>query len=179
MATIIDLNTLREFTGNTPDFQDDADKLIIDRKTIDEWEAFKRRVPQKYWKRDRNAIIEMEQAEKDAIDVAFLAGLKKQRISEFAVGISDYINAKYTPSHKETISYLMDAAFRQGRTNQFNYFDQVGRWAIQCLTYYYTQEAKVQAARSVDEVMAVPFDFTDLDRADPGVKIRVGLVIPD
>jgi hypothetical protein len=89
MATVVHKTTFQILSSvNTPDF-DPAQWLVNpDLTALDG-------VPTKYWKLSGNAVIEMTQTEKDAVDAANLPEVKRERYADIDLRTAELIEGGF------------------------------------------------------------------------------------
>lgn len=136
-------------------------------------------VPVEYWLINGDDIKEMDAQQKAAVDAALLPIEKATMTQVFISASEDFGVSRYSVSRQQILSVLLSEARFDGLVNRAAYLNQLVVWMNQCLDYYDTKNAELQAFTTRDEVKNFVWDFTVLANADPLVTIYEARQIPD
>jgi len=136
-------------------------------------------VPAKHWKLDGDAVVEMDQGEKDAVDAAELAKAISERVQACGGSFTSMLYAHYNQEAQQSLSTYLSEARYGGLVNRASYILQALGWIDFGLTAYYGKKDEIEAAASLEELNAVLIDWSGLESFDPAVTLRQARTILD
>ena len=177
-------------TGNTPDFspvdwlvstdtvEDPVTGLLA---TLYNWVTKAAIVAKKYWKYDggQDAVIEMNQTEKDAVDAADLAAAKVARRVYLKTRGWEYMAERYDPAEHRLLLSLYINAKTNGMPNRATHVAQVWAWMESLVGHVQSRRDDVDAAATVAEVEAISLNETGYTNNDPNVTVGNTMAITD
>lgn len=131
----------------------------------------------KYWKVVGDAVVEMNQTEKDAVDAAELAAAKTQRKIDLRQEAIDYFETRYSSFVQDMFASLHLDAFETGKTNRRAYLATYWNWRAQAAAHINTQIESVDSQTTVADVNNVVINYTLLNTNDPNCTLPAALAI--
>jgi hypothetical protein len=188
MGRVVEKATMRVYDrANTPKY-DPADFVINPENLQALLDA---NTPSKYWKvsvdeLDVEDIVEMTQAEKDAVDVADFPTIQLTKLGQMSGEVTTFIYARYDEATQSSLGKFLTTAGNAGLTNRVAHISAAIDWVENLLTYFYTRKAAILATTTQEELDAESWDFSFYDafaspdtNADPQVTIESALAIHD
>ena len=185
MATVVSKATLSvTYRANTPKFS--TDDYVHNPASLAALVAAN--TPKKYWKVsvDGLDIVEMTQAEKDAVDVADFPTIQLTKLGQMSAEVTAFIYARYDVTTQSSLGKFLITAGNAGLTNRVAHISAAIDWVEGLLTYFYIRKAAILAATDQAELDAESWDFSSYDalsspdtNADPEVTIESALAIHD
>lgn len=129
-------------------------------------------VPVKYWKITGDVVSEMDQSEKDALDLASLPDAKINR-KRYLITQSD----SFTESRGYTV-YLKGrllSMYSEGKRNRVKYIQPLIDWLEQVDNEVLSKQNDVDNATTLAEVNAIAIDTATLAAADPQITVEGAL----
>lgn len=139
-------------------------------------------VPDYYWKVVGDSVVEMDAAEKAAVDAARLQKVKEVCLAKLSKDLNDFVESRYDIGAKISILslYLMAKEYVPPKINRANYLKQALAWGESVIAYFAAKAGAIMAAPDIASVEAVTWDCeADLGPSDPLVRLPVAMNIPD
>jgi hypothetical protein len=159
-------------SANTPDYPESDWIINPDLSSVSS-------VAVKYWKIVGDSVQEMSQAEKDEVDAEDLPGLKALKMAKLDIDTRSYITSRYSLERQSSLQLLRGDARADGKTNRFNYINQVVTWVNSVLYYHYTMAATIGACTTKAQVEQLTWNHAANSLPDPEVAIQVAMGISD
>jgi len=174
----------QKFNGEVCGVADEAttDQYPVERYHLDvhfEDEAYLVAIPQKYRKVAENVqigvdgesnpiygdkVVEMSQAEKDAVDAALLSASQAAQTVIVEQAVCEYIEEHFTPQKQRTFGHMLSKAQSDGdKPNRIAHMEILWAWMDSVVDYGISLESQIEAAESVAAVEAIVPDFSTYD----------------
>jgi hypothetical protein len=104
---------------------------------------------------------------------------KVKKLEEFDVATREFIKSKYSLERQMSLSLIRNDARFENKTNRYAYVSSAVDWVNQVLVYHFTKNYEIESAASLDELLAISWDFSELAQIDPDVSIEKAMGIND
>lgn len=174
MSTVVHRQTLEiRQSVNSPDYSTDDWVINPDLSVV-------AAVPRVYWKVSNNDIVEMSQAEKDAVDVDRLQIARDAKKNSLETEFEKVVREHYPGYQREALLSILAAAVAAARPQQADYVRQLQTWIEDGIrTRLHPAQDAVDAAADMEAVAAVELDLDDWVTADPLVTVRQAITIDE
>lgn len=176
MANVLNRTSLEYLPSvNTPDYPEAAWIRNPDLTAV-------ANCPKKHWKIVGDDVVEMTQAEKDAVDAAQLPGIKQAKAAALASLVTEYIeDAVGNSGTQRTLLMLYQKATDQNLINRSAHVRAAADWIESVLSDYVSLAGQIMAAADEAAVDAVTFDQAahDATKPDPMPGVASALSILD
>jgi hypothetical protein len=108
-----------------------------------------------------------------------LAELKTKMLIQLDMDTRAYITSRYSLERQSSLQLLRGDARADGKTNRFDYVNQVVTWVNSVLYYHYTMIATVNACTTKEQLEQLTWDHAANTLPDPEVAIQTAMGIPD
>jgi hypothetical protein len=168
MATVINTTTKEvRRSVNTPDYPP-PEWVVVNQATLDA-------IPAKYRKIVGGELVEMDAAEKSAVDQAELAAAIARKVKAmFDEGVA-YVEENYPGPILTMGHYLLNVASSSGDTDKAATLGQLPQMALDVMTIYKQAANAARAATSMAELDAVTVDYTQVTIPDVDVAALAGV----
>jgi hypothetical protein len=173
MAHILNRTTKQLLNSiNTPDYSEDDWIINPDLSAVEN-------IPVDYWKIEGNSVIGMNESEKEAIDNSKVSSLKAQKLNQLDIDTTSFITSKYSLERQNSLQLLRGDARAEGKTNRFNYIQQVVIWVNSVLEYHYTVVYMINECLTKTEIEQLSWNHAANTLTDPNVFIQTAMEIQD
>lgn len=105
--------------------------------------------------------------------------LQALKYTEFDEATKAYILDHYDIERQSSLQLIRNDARWDSLTNRYNYVTQAVTWINSILEYHFGKLSEIEAATTVEELIAIDWDLSQFDATDPVVWISTAMSIAD